>query len=168
MTRWQTVYRWLAAVGAVVVLAAVLVAVFGRNLGNKPLTLGPAQRRINVVIDLGDDGATSCQHPEIRSGDRAPEGALRTGSTACVVGGVVDSSKVLRWFFFGRGSGEGTVRVSRPVQVGPTVVALKNGAVVPIGDEVRVRCSPDPNERFDYGVLGEHALYFGDGLARRG
>ena len=79
MTRWQTVYRWLAAVGAVVVLAAVLVAVFGRNLGNKPLTLGPAQRRINVVIDLGDDGATSCQHPEIRSGDRAPEGALRTG-----------------------------------------------------------------------------------------
>ena len=66
--------------------------------------------------------------------------------------GVVDSSKVLRWFFFGRGSGEGTVRVSRPVQVGPTVVALKNGAVVPIGDEVRVRCSPDPNERFEHWV----------------
>ena len=48
MTRWQTVYRWLAAVGAVVVLAAVLVAVFGRNLGNKPLTLGPEIGRAHV------------------------------------------------------------------------------------------------------------------------
>lgn len=148
MTRWQTVYRWIGAVLAVGALFALLLVIFGRGSGDSKLTLGPAQRRINAVVDLGDDGASSCVHDELSNGDAAPQGALRPDSTACVLVGVVDAN-TLRWFFFGRGTGEGTVRVPRPVKVGQTVVALSNGAVVPIGNKVSVRCSADPNERFE-------------------
>ena len=149
MTRWQTVYRWVGGVVGVVVLFVVLLLVFGREFGSKKLALGPTQRRINTVVDLGDDGATDCEHAELQRGDPAPQGALRSGSTACVLVGVVDGESLLRWFFLGRGTGQGTVRVPKPTQVGQTVVALSNGAVVPIGSTVTVRCSPDPNERFE-------------------
>lgn len=160
MTRWQTVYRWVGAVVAVGALFVLLLVVFGRGSGDSKLALGPAQRRINAVVDLGDDNATSCTHGELSSGDAAPQGALRPTSTACVLVGVVDGSNTLRWFFIGRGVGNGTVRVPRPVKVGNTVVALSNGAVVPIGSKVTVRCTADPNERFEARIA--------DGLATAG
>jgi hypothetical protein len=149
MTRWQAVYRWVGAVLAVGLLLASLILLFGRGGDDGALTLGPAQRRINAIVDLGDDGAASCVHDELSNGEPAPQGTLRTTSTACVLVGVVDEADVLRWFFIGRGAGDGTVRVPRPVEVGQTVVALSNGAVVSIGERVAVRCSPDPNLRFE-------------------
>jgi len=149
MTRWQTVYRWVGAVLAVAALFVLLVVIFGRGSRNDSLALGPAQRRINAVVDLGDDGATTCTYDELSTGDTAPQGVLRATSTACVLVGVVDGSNTLRWFFIGRGAGDGTVRVPKPVKVGHTVVALSNGAVVPIGSKVAVRCTADPNDRFE-------------------
>ena len=149
MTRWQVVYRWTAAVLAVAVLLVVLVFAFGRNFSRRSSSIGPTQRRINLIADLSDDSADSCSHEEIQSGAAAPKASLRDQSTACVVVGVVDAANTLGWFFLGRGAGNATVRVPKPVKVGLTVVALSNGAVVPIGSTVRVRCTPDPNARFE-------------------
>lgn len=149
MTRWQTVYRWVGAVVAVAALLVLLVVIFGRDSTKSALSLGPAQRRVNAVIDLGDDGAASCTGIEVSEGALPSQDSVRPGSTACVLVGVVDDANVLGWYFFGRGSGDGLVRVPPPVQVGQTVVALANGAVVPIGDQVSVRCTADPNERFE-------------------
>ena len=157
MTLWKTVYRWVGAVLAVVVLFVVLVLVLGRNLTGTKQSIGPTQRRINRVADLGDDGATSCEHDEIKRGMPAPAALLRRDSTACVVVGVVDDANSLRWFFIGRGNGAGSVRVPKPVRVGLTVVALSNGAVVPMAESVAVRCSPDPNERFEAWVADGRA-----------
>lgn len=150
-------YRWVGAVVAVGVLFVVLVLVLGRNLTDTKQSIGPTQRRINLVADLGDDDATACEHDEIKRGMPAPPALLRRDSTACVVVGVVDDANSLRWFFIGRGSGTGSVRVPKPVQVGLTVVALSNGAVVPMADAVTVRCSPDPNERFETWVADGRA-----------
>lgn len=150
-------YRWIGAVSAVVALLVVLVLVLGRNLADTKPSIGPTQRRINLVADLGDDGATVCEHDEIKRGMSAPPALLRRDSTACVVVGVVDDANSLRWFFIGRGTGAGSVRVPKPVQVGLTVVALANGAVVPMADSVTVRCSPDPNARFEAWVAEDRA-----------
>ena len=160
MTRWQVVYRWTAAVLAVVALLVVLVLVFGGNFSRKNSSIGPTQRRVNLIADLGDDNVDSCVHDEIQRGSSAPKAGLREQSTACVVVGVVDSANTLGWFFLGRGAGNATVRVPKPVKVGLTVVALSNGAVVPIGSTVRVRCTPDPNARFE--------TWIADGLATAG
>lgn len=149
MTRWQSVYRWTGAVLAVGVLAIVWYFTLGRSLDGSKASSGEAQRRINVVVDLGDDGARSCEYPEIERGAPVPVGALRADSTACVLVGTGDDDGTLRWFFFGRADGNGTVRVPRPANVGLTSVALANGAVVPIGGSVRVRCTADPNARFE-------------------
>jgi len=157
VTLWKTVYRWVGAVLAVVVLFVVLVLVLGRNLTGTKQSIGPTQRRINRVADLGDDGATSCEHDEIKRGMPAPAALLRRDSTACVVVGVVDDANSLRWFFIGRGNGAGSVRVPKPVRVGLSVVALSNGAVVPMAESVAVRCSPDPNERFEAWVADGRA-----------
>ena len=128
MTLWKTVYRWVGAVLAVVVLFVVLVLVLGRNLTDTKQSIGPTQRRINLVADLGDDDATACEHDEIKRGMPAPAALLRRDSTACVVVGVVDDANSLRWFFIGRGNGAGSVR-------GP----------------------PDPNERFEAWVADGRA-----------
>jgi len=157
VTLWKTVYRWVGAVLAVVALFVVLVLVLGRNLTDTKQSIGPTQRRINRVADLGDDGATACEHDEIKRGMPAPAALLRRDSTACVVVGVVDDAESLRWFFIGRGNGAGLVRVPKPVRVGLTVVALSNGAVVPMAKSVAVRCSPDPNERFEVWVADGRA-----------
>lgn len=149
MTLWQTVYRWLGAVLAVAVLIVLLILVFGKNFSKSSNSLGPTERRINLIADLGDDDARSCTHDEIERGSAAPSEPLRATSTACVVVGVADSSNNLGWFFIGRATGAGTVRVPKPVRVGHRLVALSNGAVVPIGATVAVRCTPDPNARFE-------------------
>jgi hypothetical protein len=149
MTLWQTVYRWLGAVLAVAVLLILLILVFGKNFSQSSGSLGPTERRINLVADLGDDKSASCTHDEIERGSAAPRGPLRSTSTACVVVGVVDASNNLGWFFIGRATGAGTVRVPKPSRVGHRLVALSNGAVVPIGTTVAVRCTPDPNARFE-------------------
>jgi hypothetical protein len=149
MTRWQSVYRWVGAVGAVGLLLALLAFGPGRHLGARGVHVAPAERRIDTVADLGDDGAADCTHAEIQRGDVAPTATLRPGSTACVLVGITGADRVLRWFFIGRGAGNGTVRVPKPVRVGHTLVTLTNGAAVPIGSTVAVRCSADPNERFE-------------------
>jgi len=143
------VYRWIGAALAVAVLALVWYVTLGRSLGGSASSSGAAQRRVNVVVDLGDDDARSCEHPEIARGIPVPVGALRADSTACVLVGTGDDAGTLRWFFIGRADGNGRVRVPRPVSVGHTSVALSNGAVVPIGTPVSVRCTADPNARFE-------------------
>ena len=149
MNRTQAITRWLAAAVCVVVLGVVWYIGFGRRLNAPDPAVGATQRRIDTVVDLGDDGSTRCEHPEIERGVPAPSGALRVGSTACILLASVDAARSVRWFFFGRATGGGLIRVPRPVQVGRSLVALSNGAVVPIGPSVAVRCSPDPNERFE-------------------
>lgn len=148
MTRWRALARWGAAMGAVAVVLVVLWVVLAGQLGGNSATLGPTERRINLVADLGDDGADSCD-PELRKGDPAPVAPLRPTSTACVVVGVKDSRGDLRWFFTGHGTGDGRVQVPKPTRSGVREVLLENGAVVPIGATVQVRCTPDPNERFE-------------------
>lgn len=148
MTRWRALARWFAALGAVAVVLVVLWVALSDQLGGSAETLGPTERRINLVADLGDDGADNCD-VELRRGDPAPDAPLRKTSTACVVVGVADTRNDLRWFFMGRGAGDGTVQVPRPTRSGVREVLLENGAVVPIGAVVKVRCSPDPNERFE-------------------
>lgn len=150
-------YRWVGAVLACGVLVLVWYLTLGRNLGGPPPSSGAAQRRVNVVVDLGDDDARSCEHPEIERGMPVPSGALRATSTACVLVGTGDSTGTLRWFFIGRADGNGLVRVPRPVNVGITSAALSNGAVVPIGASVGVRCTADPNARFEVVVAEQRA-----------
>ena len=149
MTRAQAMLRWLAAVGSLLVLVLVLYAIFGNRFGSRTPSIGTTERRVDSIIDLGDDSATDCSHPELQRGSFVPAVPLRPRSTACVVVGAVDGSHRLRWFFIGRGAGDGTVRAPRPDLVGLRDVRLVNGAVVPIGSTVAVRCSPDPNARFE-------------------
>lgn len=150
-------YRWIGAVVAVGVLVLVWYLALGRNLGGSPASTGVAQRRINAVVDLGDDGARTCDHPEIERGIPVPTGALRADSTACVLVGVGDATGTLRWFFIGRADGSGRVRVPRPVSVGETTAALANGAVVALGASVAVRCTADPNARFEAFIAQDRA-----------
>ena len=157
VTRWQSVFRWTAAVIAVVVLSIVWYFSLGRNLTGSSPTSGAAQRRINLIADLGDDKVEQCEHPEIEEGSQAPETPLREQSTACVVVGVRDNGGRLRWFFIARATGNGAVRVPRPVRVGHTSATLSNGGVVALAPQVAVRCTPDPNARFE--------AYIADGRA---
>lgn len=149
MNRWRVLVRWLGALVGVAALGAGLWLLLGDDLAGPGPALGPQERRINAVADLGDDGSTTCGGSGLRRGDPLPGGALRKTSTACVVVGVTDTRGDLRWFFFGRGAGDGTVVVPRPTRSGIREVLLENGAVVPVGRQVRVRCSADPNERFE-------------------
>lgn len=152
MTRTQAIVRWLAAVASVIAIVFVLFAIFGTRFGSRRPAIGTTERRIDTVVDLGDDDATDCSHPELQRGTVVRSAPLRSTSTACVLVAAIDELKRLRWFFIGRGAGDGTVRVPAPELIGLRDVRLLNGAVVPIGETVRVSCSPDPNARFEVWV----------------
>jgi len=155
--RWRALTRWLAAVAAVAGLMVGLWVLLKDALAGPDPALGPTERQINAVADLGDDDAGDCGGTGLRRGDPLPDRPLRAASTACVVVGATDRAGDLRWFFLARGAGGGTVKVPRPTRSGVREVLLENGAVVPISDDVRVRCSPDPNARFE--------TWIADGLA---
>ena len=149
MSRWRVLIRWMGAVIAVGLLVLALRAALSDELGGPGPALGPTERRVNAVDDIGDDDAADCDDIGVRRGDPLPERPLRPTSTACIVVGVTDDSGDLRWFFVGRGAGDGTIQVPKPTRSGVREVLLENGAVVPIGPNVAVRCSADPNERFE-------------------
>ena len=135
--------------GAVLVLLFVLYAAYGKQFRHRTASIGTTERRVDAVVDLGDDGAKDCTHPELQRGSLLPAAEVRPKSTACVVVGSVDNLRRLKWFFIGHGAGDGTVRVPRPELIGLRDVRLVNGAVVPIGPQVGVRCTADPNARFE-------------------
>jgi hypothetical protein len=149
VSRWRALLRWLGAVFAVALLVAGLVVLLSGELAGPGPALGPPERRVNTVSDLGVDDAPACTGTGVQRGEPLDERPLRPASTACVVVGVTDKNGDLRWFFIGRATGEGTVAAPRPTRSGTREVLLENGAVVPIGTNVRVRCSADPNERFE-------------------
>ena|SRR5436190_9872965 len=150
MSRWRVLVRWVAAVVGVGVLFMALALLLKDRLGSGTgEALGPRERRINTISDLGDDDAATCGASGIRRGEVLQVHPLRKESTACVVVGVTNEDDELRWFFMARATGQGTVAVPRPTRSGTREVLLENGAVVPIGANVAVRCSPDPNERFE-------------------
>jgi hypothetical protein len=149
MSPWRALLRWVGALVGVGLVVVLLWLLLRTKLTGDDAALGPTERRINVVVDIGDDDAPDCSNLGLRRGDPAPSRPLRRESTACVIVGVTDKAGHLRWFFVGRGVGDGTVHVPKPTRSGVREVLLENGAVVPIGPSIAVRCSADPNERFE-------------------
>jgi hypothetical protein len=149
MSPWRTLGRWVAALLAVALLVLGLRFVLADRLTDERGDLGPPGRTINTIVDLGGDEATDCETVQVRRGDVLEPNRLRPDSRGCVVVGFADSKGRLGWFFVGRAVGDGQVVGPKPTRSGVNDVLLDNGAIVPIGDSVRVRCSPDPNERFE-------------------
>jgi hypothetical protein len=161
VTRWQAVYRWIGAVVALGVLVGLWYLAFGRDGGGDSSLSGEEQsRRIDVVVDLGTPADSGCSVDSVEVGAVDLDAALTEASTGCVLVGSRSDDGALGWFFVGRATGNGTVRVPRPVEVGQTRAALSNGAVVLLGDDVRVRCTADPNARYE--------IWIAEGLATAG
>jgi hypothetical protein len=161
VTRWQAVYRWIGAVLALALLAGAWYLVFGRNLGNDNSLVGEtARRQIDVVADLGARSAEECSVDRVDISAVDLDQRLGDTSTSCVLLGARGVDGGIEWFFVGRATGTGTVRVPRPAEVGQTRAALVNGAVVSLSTTVRVRCTADPNARFE--------TWIADGLATAG
>lgn len=161
MTRWQAVYRWIGAVLAVVLLAALWFVGFGRNLGKDDSLVGDGGNRlIDVVAELARSGTEGCSLNGVDTAALDLDARLSDAFTGCALVGSRSNTGALEWFFAGRAAGDGTVRVPRPVEVGQTRAALSNGAIVVLAPEVRVRCTADPNARFE--------IWIADGLATAG
>lgn len=161
MTRWQAVYRWIGALLALALLAGAWYAVFGRHLGDDdPLVAEAARRQIDVVVDLGERTSDECSVGSVQLATVDLDRRLGDTSTACVLLGARSGDGAVDWFFVGRATGNGTVRVPRPAEVGQTRAALVNGAVVSLAAHVRVRCTADPNARFE--------TWIAEGLATAG
>lgn len=134
----------------VVVLVGAWFLVFGRNLGDDtPLASNGATRLIDVVAPLGADGAQECSADGVDPNAIDRVAPLAESFSGCVLVGSRSDDGSIDWFFVGRANGSGIVRVPRPVEVGQTRAALNNGAVVTLAPEVRVRCTADPNARFE-------------------